>query len=331
MPSSAVLRFNDPYEHQKSIRGAEAELFITAPGTYRAEVTRVDFHRLWLQRSRASLPHVGRYVTSKNRAVVFFLPEARQAPVHHDGAEFLPGDIGFDSLASEHYHRMPTQGQWASISLPPEDLASAGKAIAGHELSAPGASHPLRPPAHLMSRLLALHAAAAELAATVPDILAHPEVARAVEQQLLRVMVLCLTEGTAISAYASRSARVPVMQRFERVLEENRDTPLYIPEICAAIGVADRTLRLHCLEHLGMSPHRYLWLRRMHLARRALFTADPLAKTVTGIANDHGFGELGRFAVAYKKLFGESPSATLRSPAARIGGSASTSPLPILP
>lgn len=315
MPSSAVLRFTDPYEHQKSIRGSQAELFITAPGTYRAELTRIDLHRLWMQRSRASLPHVGRYTVSKNRAVLFFLADAGQAPIYHDGFEFSPGEIEFDSLASEHYHRVPAGGQWAAMSLPPEDLAAAGTAVVGHELSAPKVSYPLRPPAHLMSRLVALHSAAAELAATVPDILAHPEVARAIEQQLLRTMVLCLTEGTANSAYASRFTRVPVMQRFEQVLEENRDTPLYIPEICAAIGVADRTLRLHCLEHLGMSPHRYLWLRRMHLARRALSAADPLTKTVTGIANDHGFGELGRFAVAYRKLFGESPSVTLRSPA----------------
>jgi AraC-like DNA-binding protein len=85
-----------------------------------------------------------------------------------------------------------------------------------------------------------------------------------------------------------------------------------VTEICAAIGVTDRTLRLHCQEHLGMGPHRYLWLRRMHLARRALALADATTRTVTEIANDYGFGELGRFAVSYRKLFGESPSATLR-------------------
>jgi len=94
-------------------------------------------------------------------------------------------------------------------------------------------------------------------------------------------------------------------------MEENPDQPLYLAEICAAIGTAERTLRLHCTQHLGMSPHRYLWLRRMNLARRALTLADPSATTVTTIANDHGFGELGRFAVAYRAIFGESPSATL--------------------
>ena len=64
-----------------------------------------------------------------------------------------------------------------------------------------------------------------------------------------------------------------------------------------------------------MGPIRYLSLRRMHLARRALLRADPSTATVTRVATDHGFWELGRFSVAYRGLFGESPSESLRRPA----------------
>ncbi len=61
-----------------------------------------------------------------------------------------------------------------------------------------------------------------------------------------------------------------------------------------------------------MGPIRFLSLRRMHLVHRALQQADPSTTTVTRLATDHGFWELGRFAVVYRALFGESPSESLR-------------------
>jgi transcriptional regulator GlxA family with amidase domain len=105
-----------------------------------------------------------------------------------------------------------------------------------------------------------------------------------------------------------------IIARFEEFLESHPDRPLYLTEICAAIGVAERTLRVVCEEYLGMAPIRFLSMRRMHLVHRALRQADPSNTTVTRIATDHGFWELGRFSVAYRVLFDESPSESLRRP-----------------
>ena len=81
------------------------------------------------------------------------------------------------------------------------------------------------------------------------------------------------------------------------------------------MGVSERILRTACEEHLGLGPIRYLFLRRMHLVRRALLHADSATATVARVATDHGFWELGRLSVAYRALFGKSPSETLRRPA----------------
>ena len=93
------------------------------------------------------------------------------------------------------------------------------------------------------------------------------------------------------------------------------DEPLYMPELAAQVGTSYWTLRDCCLGYLGMSPKHYLWLQRMHLARRALRSADAERTTVTEIASNYGFWEFGRFSVAYRSLFGESPSTALHRPA----------------
>jgi len=207
-----------------------------------------------------------------------------------------------------------------------EDLTAAEHTIIGRELTLPFSPGLIRPPALLLSRLRNLHQAAGQLAKTAPDILANPEVARAIEQALVEMMVSCLASGGPIEMGRAHCHHAAVMRRLEEAIQANPEGPLYMTELCGALGVSYPTLRACCQEHLGMSPKRYLWLRRMNLARRALRWAHPQGTTVTEIASNHGFWELGRFSVMYRSLFGESPSTTLGRPPegpqpGEIGGS----------
>jgi AraC-like DNA-binding protein len=313
MLNSTVMGFTDPWEWQESVRGSDMKVLVTARGKYQASLTGIDLHRLRLQRAEISLPQITVVATKGDRIPLYFLAGANQLPIYQDGQELPPGVIVFNSSPAEHYRRMPADNRWGSISVTPDDLAATGRSLIGHELVAPAATQLVRPPPALMSRLLRVHEAAGRLAATAPDFLAYPEVSRVFEQELLLIMVRCLTEGMTTGTDSSHGrARLPVMRRFEQFLDDNPDRPIYMAEVCAAIGASGRTLRQHCQEQLGMTPHQYLWLRRMNFARRALAAADPATATVTGIALDNGFWELGRFAVQYRRLFGESPSVTLR-------------------
>jgi transcriptional regulator GlxA family with amidase domain len=164
----------------------------------------------------------------------------------------------------------------------------------------------------LVLRLVHLHRAAEQLAKGTPDILANTEVARALEQALIHTMIACLAESPPVQMTSSDRRHQAIIARLEELLAANTSRPLYLAEICAAVGTSERILRVSCHEHLGMGPLRYLWLRRMHLAHRALLIAAPKTTTVTEIALNHGFWELGRFSVEYRALFGESPSESLR-------------------
>jgi AraC-like DNA-binding protein len=310
MPSSTVLTSTDPYEFQTLNRDVQHKVVITARGAYQAQATRIELHRLLIRRGWQSLPTIWHAATPKERSAVVF--PTSQTPGIWVGIEVQPGDIFFRPQGGEHYVHSCEYMRYGSLSLTADDLATFGRALVGRDLNEPPGSRVMRPQPAAMSRLLRLHEATGHLAETAPEVLAAPAVAKAMEQELVCAMVTCLTDTAA--AKSCRPYQQTVMRRFEQMLEANQDEPLYIPEICAAIGVPGRTLRHLCQEHLGVSPHRYLWLRRMNQARRALILADPHAKTVTEIATNHGFWEFGRFAVRYQHLFGEAPSVTLRRP-----------------
>lgn len=60
------------------------------------------------------------------------------------------------------------------------------------------------------------------------------------------------------------------------------------------------------------TPMRMLKVERLMRAREDLIQSDPRQHSVTVIATKWGFGHLGRFSLAYKEMYGESPSVTLR-------------------
>jgi transcriptional regulator GlxA family with amidase domain len=170
----------------------------------------------------------------------------------------------------------------------------------------------LRPTPRDTARLRRLHAQACRLAETKPRILAHPEVARAIEQGLIQALVTCLTAAKVQEDGADNRHYAGIMVRFEEVLAEHLGRPLHMPELCELIGVTARTLRSCCAGFLGMSPSRYVLLRRLKRVRVALRDGSLETADVAELARGYGFTELGGFAGAYQAAFGEAPSTTLR-------------------
>lgn len=86
---------------------------------------------------------------------------------------------------------------------------------------------------------------------------------------------------------------------------------LSLADICLASKVGKSTLYNAFSDICGEPPLRYFRKRRLSRTRSILHDADPLRGTIKRTALSNGFGELGRFSVEYRQLFGESPSATL--------------------
>jgi AraC-like DNA-binding protein len=309
--------FTDPIPYQAAIRGAEVELLVTCRGDFHAELTQIDLDRLWMQYGCESLPRVSHGVVSSERVPIMFLADTDQAAVHFSGKKVSTAAVVVNGVATTHHLRTSGPCRWATVSLPSNDWAAVTGPV-DRGLIAGSLARFVQPGGESMTRLAELHRAIRQLAATAPNTFSHPEVIRSLKQELMQATMRCLAGQDQTETRSRRHHHSAIVQRFEDLLAANCNKPLYLAEICQAVGASERTLRICCEEHLGMGPTRYLWQRRMQLARRALTLADPAITTVTQVAINHGFWELGRFAVSYRSLFGEPPSTSLR----RSAGSA---------
>jgi AraC-like DNA-binding protein len=290
------------------------EIFVAARGDFKAELTRVELLRLWVQRGTENLPRIAHSAVSVDRPPIFFLTTADQTPINHNGREFGFGEVAIAGSGCTHHHRTEGPCHWGTLSVSEDDLAAAGHALMERDPSPRSTTRYLRPSSNLMSRVLYLHQAAGRISNGSPSIQPRSEPARALEQALLHATITCLNETTTLRMSWGARRHSAIITRLEQFLALNYDRPLHLAEICAVVGASERTLRLSCIKHLGVGPVRYLWLRRMHLARRALILTAWKPGGVTEIATAAGFWELGRFAVEYRALFGEAPSTTLRAP-----------------
>jgi AraC-like DNA-binding protein len=103
-----------------------------------------------------------------------------------------------------------------------------------------------------------------------------------------------------------------IVDRIEALLHSDRGEQLHVDDLCRVAAVSERTLRNAFRKVHGVSPYRFLRGFRMTQARQALMTAGARRGTVTEVAMQFGFLELGRFSVDYRSVFGECPSTTLR-------------------
>jgi AraC-like DNA-binding protein len=313
MLSSSGNDCADVDEFRSVVRPVNNEIVLTGSGSFSASVISIDLHRLWMQQIEETLARSWYVQMESPRVAIGFSTEAGQ-PMRHQGIELMPDDIGVFSPSHPVWHTTSGPSRFASMSLPRDDLVQRGIALAGHAVVPAGVAMTIKVAPAMMTRLRTLHAAAVHLAKHTPAAIQDPTRAHELETVLTEAMVLCLAKGQLKTDTASQRRHAAIIKRLHALEEAARERPLYLAEVCSALGVSQRSLHQICHEMLGIGPKRYLCLRRLHLARRELRNASPGEVTVTDVATKYGFWELGRFAVAYRSVFGESPSATLRQP-----------------
>ena len=170
------------------------------------------------------------YVSLEPALVFVTFPTTVDPPPVWGGVDVQSGNIMFHSRGERLHQRMRGPCLWSLIALRPRDLQDYGGALSGKPLPVPSTGRVLRPPPRDASRLQRLHAQACRLAETRPKILAHPEVARAIEQDLIQALITCLTAAEALDGGAAKRHHAHIMLRFEEAMAENPSRPRRVAE-----------------------------------------------------------------------------------------------------
>ncbi|MDR6910781.1 AraC-like DNA-binding protein [Rhodococcus fascians] len=135
-------------------------------------------------------------------------------------------------------------------------------------------------------------------------------------RELATALAVALIDGHPSLHVPIQARDVGIPRNIRRaisVLESHPDQALDVQELAETAGLSVRALQMAFRTYLGATPSELLRDIRLDLVRSDLLRAQPgNGPTIADIAYRWGFGNLGRFSVAYRLKFGELPSQTMR-------------------
>jgi len=154
----------------------------------------------------------------------------------------------------------------------------------------------------------------ADLDSAAP-MLRHPAAACAAERGLLVGLLLAMPHNYSSQLWEEPPSIGPEwLSRAIDLIERVPHRTWTVPDLARATNTSTRALHDGFRRWQGTTPMEYQRQVRLRRAWNELRTADPDAgtTTVTAIATQLGFSNLGRFAAEYRQRFGELPSMTLQ-------------------
>jgi len=304
--------------------GIEGDCVQLEARSFNGRVTTVQLRASVVQFSREDVTSVRHIRTPRNRWV-FFVPLALPRGVRWDGQPITADMVVISGPGSESVVFEPRGSDFAVVSVAPEaapEVVTAARGALG-ALSTQGSVHVGPATVRALVQELAHVRSIVELHGQRPSL---NDLIHDADATIRRRLCTCLS--TAVVSRQADDSRSHIVRRAEQLLHDRAGEAISISELSSMAGVSERSLRNAFYRVCTTGPKRYLRMLRLHQVRRSLCAATQATATVTRVATQHGFYELGRFAGEYRALFGEAPSATLQR--ARVGshGAASQPSLP---
>jgi len=293
-------------EFEAQLIGFDGRYHLTGPerGEWRSQAFRVERIFVQLVSEGAACAYEGAVL---HGWATLFVPRSPPQWYRMLGRQMDDRNVIHFAPGKEFRAAVNSANQWLSLSAPAELLQSGSDS----DESAIRVNGCLDLDPATIAALIEMldRLAALEAAGTLPT----QPLSGILEDQLLTLWRFAL--GRAVHAVSGKGrpavSREAIFSKAVSLMNRRASLEVRIDDLCRAAGVCERTLRAAFNDLVGIGPHQYLQIHRLHRIRRALIAANPNKHSVAGIGARHGYWNGSRLAHDYRSLFGELPSETL--------------------
>ena len=311
MLGRALSVFSEPGDFQAALREVDGvDLVVTGAGQFWARLSRISLFRTHLFVCEERLSRIA-FISVPAALVRVALPPPPDTSLMWNGIGARPGEIVTHGGGHRFHERTDGPIRWSTMWLRARHLATAVAAARGGGLALPPGEHRWRPTPVALNALVRLHRDAIRVMETGSKQAVERETARVLEQKLVATLVECLVSETTHRESVSARRHAEIMIRFEDASGvPSRDTFSRSHRRSARClgGGSAAMCTLACLRVDISISVGWCGPSGARNARRG-------ETTVVWIAQLHGFAGSGSFSAAYRSLFGELPSTTLRGEA----------------
>jgi AraC-like DNA-binding protein len=274
MLGSAQNTLQNPNEFQIALRdGGEVDLVVPAAGDFAAHLSKISVPGMRLFACEERMSRIA-FMSIATGLVRITLPPQPNGSLIWDGFAARPGEIVTHSGGLPFHERTDGPCRWSTVWLRAKDLADAGRATRGATFMLPPGERRWRPLPGALRSLVNLHGAAMRATAARPKLPVETKAARGLQQQMVVALAECLTrEAFGRETSSTRRRHTDTMVRFEEAFRGTPFERMSVARMAVALGVSNTALRTCCHQHLGMTPARYLHLRRMELPSQTIWSA----------------------------------------------------------
>lgn len=303
-----VFRNFDPDQLREVINGADLQQTIIEAKDCSATVQQFRYDQVSIDSGHYSFPVFARGHFAEG-CICIGVSRGQIEPTWINGYHLSDSSLQVYAEGAEMTYRAGPSTDWVAITVPRSEIQQVALHCVGRELDLPERGmRNYEVPSHYIDELMARIA-----------IRGNPGDVRA------RIKVDSILKSSAEALASAEPGSHQVIEERRRyrarAIRQADDLIRFLVEhgeaycsrrICRELGVSERNLQLLFRGAVGVSPKA--WFRRVSLdrVRSALLSSAPRRGIVSEVALACGFEHFGRFSLAYRKQFGESPSETVR-------------------